>query len=63
MDMIRYDIGLVYRSNHNYGANLTHYALANYLLKQNNSILLIDMPSVFALSLPLERDDPFELFG
>ena len=48
MDMIRYDIGLVYRSNHNYGANLTHYALANYLLKQNNSILLIDMPSGLA---------------
>lgn len=63
MDMIRYDIGLVYRSNHNYGANLTHYALANYLLKQNNSILLIDMPSGLALSLPLDRDDPFELFG
>ncbi len=59
--MIRrtFDIGLVYRSNHNYGANLTHYALANVLLRQGKRVLLIDMPSGLGLSLPMDRDDPF----
>lgn len=63
--MIRrtFDIGLVYRSNHNYGANLTHYALANVLLRQGKRVLLIDMPSGLGLSLPMDRDDPFELFS
>lgn len=57
-----FDVGLVYRSNHNYGANLTHYALSKVLANMGKSVLMIDMPKGLSLSLPVDRDDPFELF-
>ena len=57
-----YDIGLVYRSNHNYGANLTHYSLYYFLCSQGYSVLMIDLPWDSKFSLPIDRPDPFELY-
>lgn len=58
-----YDIGLVYRSNHNYGANLTHYSLYQFLCSQGYRVLMIDLPSDSNFALPIDRPDPMELFG
>lgn len=58
----QYDIGLVYRSNHNYGANMTHYALCSFLKSKGYSVLMIDLFKNSCLSLPIDRDDPFELY-
>lgn len=57
-----YDIGLVYRSNHNYGANLTHYSLYYFLCSQGYRVLMIDLPWDSKFSLPIDRPDPFELY-
>lgn len=57
-----YDIGLVYRSNHNYGANMTHFSLYSFLHSIGYKVLMIDLPFDSKYSLPLERSDPFELF-
>ena len=57
-----YDIGLVYRSNHNYGANLTHYSLYQFLCSQGYRVLMIDLPSDSKCALPIDRPDPLELF-
>lgn len=57
-----YDIGLVFRSNHNYGANMTHYSLYKFLCSQGYKVLMIDVPSDSKYSLPIDRPDPLELF-
>lgn len=58
-----YDIGLVYRSNHNYGANMTHYALYHVLASWGYRIALIDLPEDSEYYLPIDRYDPYELYA
>lgn len=57
-----YDIGLVYRSNHNYGANMTHYALYSILVQWGYCVAMIDLPEDSPYYLPVTRFDPYELY-
>lgn len=57
-----YDIGLVYRSNHNYGANMTHYALYSILTQWGYRVVMIDLPEDSPYYLPVTRYNPFELY-
>lgn len=59
---MKYDVGLVYRSNHNYGANMTHYALYALLVQWGYRVVMIDMPQDSSYYLPIKRFDPYELF-
>ncbi|MBR5407635.1 MAG: polysaccharide pyruvyl transferase family protein [Lachnospiraceae bacterium] len=59
---LMYDIGIIYRSNHNYGANLTHLSLCQFLKDISKTILMIDVPIESKLYLPADDPDPMSLF-
>ena len=61
-NVCEYDIGLVYRSNHNYGANMTHFALYSILTQWGYQVAMIDLPEDSALYLPVARYNPYELY-
>lgn len=55
-------IGFVFRSNHNFGANLTHYALFHVLTERGFFAYMIDLPSDSRLSLPVDSPNYYDLF-
>lgn len=58
----KHDIGLVCIMNHNYGNNLTNYALYQYLCDLGKRVMMIDLPKNVKFVLPKDRSDRMELF-
>lgn len=58
----KHDIGLVCVMNHNYGNNLTNYALYQYLSDLGKKVMMIDLPKNVKFVLPKDRSDRMELF-
>lgn len=58
----KHDIGLVCVMNHNYGNNLTNYALYQYLSDLGKRVMMIDLPKNVKFVLPKDRSDRMELF-
>lgn len=61
-DKMQHDIGVVCVFNHNYGNNLTNYALYCYLCDLGYFVAMIDVPKGTSLTLPKDRNDRMELF-
>ena len=61
-DRMLYDIGVVCVFNHNYGNNLTNFALYSYLRDLGYFVCMIDVPKGTGLALPNDRNDRMELF-
>lgn len=61
-DKLKHDIGVVCVFNHNYGNNLTNYALYCYLRDLGYFITMIDVPKGTGIDFPKDRNDRMELF-
>lgn len=61
-DKMQHEIGIVCVFNHNFGNNLTNYALYCYLKDLGYSVMMIDVPKDTQMTLPKDRNNRLALF-